>query len=65
MSLAVFLGNRGDKKQEGHLIVSEKICAQSFKTAKLGAKPCNAPMLSNLQFIRDGELFEDVENIEG
>ena len=28
-------------------------------TGKLGAKPCNTPMASNVQLTKEGELFED------
>jgi len=31
------------------------------ETWKLGVKPCSVPMISNLQLIKDGELFEDPE----
>ena len=29
------------------------------ETGKLGAKPCSAPMIPNLQLTQDGELFDD------
>ena len=32
-----------------------------YETEKLGAKPCSTPMTPNVQFTKEGDLFEDFE----
>lgn len=61
-ALQYFLGIEVIRRKRGILLSQRKYVLDLLaETGKLGAKPCSAPMLPNLQLTRDGELFKDPE----
>ncbi|XP_019168531.1 PREDICTED: uncharacterized protein LOC109164452 [Ipomoea nil] len=61
LSLKSFLHSQFQTKDLGPLKYFLGIEVMKSKTGKLGTKPCNTPMIPNLQLTKEGELFEDPE----
>ena len=60
--LKYFLGVEVMRSKHGILVSQWKyLLDMFFKTGKLGAKPYSNPMAPNVQFTKEGELFEDPE----
>lgn len=58
-ALKCFLGVEVTRSKKAFLLSERKYVIDLLtKTYKLEAKPCNTPMTSNMQLIKDGELFE-------
>ncbi|KAM7465888.1 hypothetical protein LguiB_013450 [Lonicera macranthoides] len=60
--LKYFLGVEVTRSKKGIFLSQRKYVLDLLaETGKLGAKPCSAPMIPNVQLTKDGQLFEDPE----
>ena len=58
--LKYFLGVEVMRSKQRILLSQRKYVLDLLsKTRKLGAKPCSTPMTSNVQIIKEGDIFED------
>ncbi|XP_019161438.1 PREDICTED: uncharacterized protein LOC109158074 [Ipomoea nil] len=61
-TLKYFLGVEVIRSKKGILLSQRKYILDLLtETGKLGAKPCNTPMIPNSQLTSEGELFDDPE----